>query len=141
MKIQTDSATYTGGWSDRPASLAVPSEGRPDPREVGDLCYSGHRDGAYLVLAIKRDQFGHMTSITVMNLTEPNQLTWDCGTINVQTHSTAWDWDRDAFIDHSVHVVIPEWRYPSYWDFVNEVRDIACNWVNPFTQRTNYGRI
>lgn len=82
-----------------------------EPRRAGDLCYGGYWGGVYLVLETTD------TSITVLNLTAPNEILGKSGnTLNVKTHMTAWDWRRDrmiardlmetwAHVDQLVHVL------------------------------------
>jgi hypothetical protein len=89
----------------------------------------------YLVLAVARDEAGHMMSITVLNLTRPNERDWMRGTVNVKTHCTSWDWRRDQFIDSGLHVGSP--FYGSYDDFIGELRDRAAHWINPKTGHSN----
>ena len=112
--------------------LRPDSERYDDPRQVGDMCFSGYWRDAYVVLAIEKDQWGGTKSITVLNLSEPNQR-WSTGTVNVKTHCTQWDWRSDQFIDHNVFALLPRWGYESYDAFIDEMRDIACHWINPKT--------
>jgi hypothetical protein len=138
------SASYTGQYTMySPPASEIPTPGELaeqlndagiDPRQPGDLCYGRYWDEAYLVLAVVRDKTGYMTSITVLNLSQPNQ-SWETGTANVKTHSTNWDWRDDQFIDHNLfetHELIP---YESYTDFILTLRDRAINWINPKTGR------
>ncbi len=93
---------------------------RPDPRNVGDLVFSGYWHTYAVILRVEVK--GNVTWITQLNLMEPNESV-ESGTPNVKTHCTAWDWRRDKYCSSNFIEDLEPDSFKDYDEFLYIMRD------------------
>lgn len=106
-----------------------------DPRQVGDLCYSGYWRTFSLILRVERNIYNTL-KITELNLGKVDREDGvgrnnppSLQEVSSKEHMTAWDWRRDRLVGHGLHVVTPGFEWSSFEEYLAELRDIAAHAV------------